>query len=115
MDDGSVIQVNITVDKEHGRAVFDFRGTSGVHSGNFNAPSAVAESGGDLYITHFAWRRHAIERWTNETGAINYSRGGLLSPVAGGGSRRQCGNLAKHCRRHIRRLERLRRRTGHLQ
>ena len=44
------------------------------------APSDGGESGGDLYITHFAWRRHAIERWTNETGAINYSAGGLLSP-----------------------------------
>lgn len=40
-DDGSAIEVTITVDNENREAVIDFTGTSKQHPGNYNAPSAV--------------------------------------------------------------------------
>ena len=42
LDDGSLIQVNIKIN--NGGAVFDFRGSSGVHPRNFNAPQSVARA-----------------------------------------------------------------------
>lgn len=44
MDDGSLIKVAITIDKNKGRAKVDFTGTSDQHSGNFNAPTSVAKA-----------------------------------------------------------------------
>jgi 5-oxoprolinase (ATP-hydrolysing) len=44
MDDGSVIKVAITIDKNNGRATVDFNGTSDQHAGNFNAPTSVAKA-----------------------------------------------------------------------
>lgn len=43
-DDGSVIDVTITVEKETRSAAIDFTGTSPTHPGNFNAPPAVAHA-----------------------------------------------------------------------
>ena len=42
LDNGAVIQVKVTVDKQARTAVIDFTGTSGTLSSNFNAPSSVA-------------------------------------------------------------------------
>ena len=44
MDDGSRIEVKISVDRENRSAVVDFTGTSGIHPGNYNAPRAVAHA-----------------------------------------------------------------------
>jgi len=44
MDDGSVINVKITVDNIRREAVVDFTGTSDVRPTNYNAPSAVAKA-----------------------------------------------------------------------
>jgi 5-oxoprolinase (ATP-hydrolysing) len=44
MDDGSVIRLKLTIDREHGSAVFDFAGTSPQTLGNWNAPPAVTYS-----------------------------------------------------------------------
>jgi 5-oxoprolinase (ATP-hydrolysing) len=44
MDDGSVIRVQITVDRQHRTARVDFTGTSGQHPGNYNAPAAVCRA-----------------------------------------------------------------------
>ena len=44
MDDGSQVTVAITVDRDSRSATIDFTGTSGIHPGNFNAPSAVAHA-----------------------------------------------------------------------
>lgn len=44
MDDGSQIQVRITVDRNAREAVIDFTGTSGQHPGNRNAPRAVCQA-----------------------------------------------------------------------
>ncbi|MEW5707994.1 MAG: hydantoinase B/oxoprolinase family protein [Pseudomonadota bacterium] len=41
MDNGAVIRVRVTVDRNAGRAVVDFTGTSPQRSDNFNAPRAV--------------------------------------------------------------------------
>ena len=44
MDDGSAVEVTITVDREKRRARIDFSGTSAQLSSNFNAPSAVCRA-----------------------------------------------------------------------
>lgn len=44
MDDGSPIQLNVTIDAEKGEAVFDFEGTGPEVYGNINAPEAVTYS-----------------------------------------------------------------------
>lgn len=44
LDDGSHIDVAITVDRQQRSAVVDFTGTSDQHPGNYNAPSAVAHA-----------------------------------------------------------------------
>ncbi|WP_250460927.1 hydantoinase B/oxoprolinase family protein [Microbulbifer litoralis] len=44
MDDGSVIRVAVTLDRENRRATVDFTGTSGQHPGNYNAPRAVTKA-----------------------------------------------------------------------
>ncbi|EEP76047.1 5-oxoprolinase [Uncinocarpus reesii 1704] len=44
MDDGSPIQLKISIDAEDGRAVFDFEGTGPEVYGNINAPEAVTYS-----------------------------------------------------------------------
>ncbi|MDF1736528.1 MAG: hydantoinase B/oxoprolinase family protein [Minwuia sp.] len=42
MDDGSVIQVRVSIDHADRSAVIDFTGTSETHPTNYNAPTAVA-------------------------------------------------------------------------
>ena len=44
MDDGSAVEVTITVDREAERARIDFTGTSAQLDSNFNAPSAVCRA-----------------------------------------------------------------------
>jgi 5-oxoprolinase (ATP-hydrolysing) len=44
LDDGSLIQVAIRVDRAAGRASIDFAGTSPQHPGNLNAPASIAHS-----------------------------------------------------------------------
>ena len=44
MDDGSVINVNITVDHSKRSAIIDFSGTSHQHEKNFNAPTAITRA-----------------------------------------------------------------------
>ena len=42
MDDGSPIQLKVTIDGEKGEALFDFEGTGPEVYGNINAPEAVS-------------------------------------------------------------------------
>ena len=44
LDDGSEIQLKISIDKINGEAIFDFTGSSDQISGNQNAPAAVVQS-----------------------------------------------------------------------
>ena len=44
MDDGAVVRVAISIDREQRRARVDFTGTSPQHPTNFNAPSAVCRA-----------------------------------------------------------------------
>ena len=80
LDDGSVIQVNITVDKEHGRAIFDFRGTSGSHSGNFNAPSAVARAAVIYTLRTLLGEDMPLNDGLMKPVKLIIPAGGLLSP-----------------------------------
>jgi 5-oxoprolinase (ATP-hydrolysing) len=44
MDDGSLIQLALTIDREQGTAIFDFHGTGPELYGNCNAPRSIASS-----------------------------------------------------------------------
>lgn len=44
MDDGSVIKVKITINRQNRSAVIDFTGTSPQQEGNFNAPIAITKA-----------------------------------------------------------------------
>ncbi|MDX2142114.1 MAG: hydantoinase B/oxoprolinase family protein [Rhodospirillaceae bacterium] len=44
MDDGGVIKVSVTIDRETGTAVVDFNGTSAQRPTNFNAPRAICRA-----------------------------------------------------------------------
>ena len=44
MDDGYAVEIAITVDRADRSAVIDFTGSSDLHPGNFNAPSAIAHA-----------------------------------------------------------------------
>lgn len=44
MDDGSMIKVAISIERDQRSAIIDFSGTSAQHSANFNAPSAIARA-----------------------------------------------------------------------
>jgi 5-oxoprolinase (ATP-hydrolysing) len=44
LDDSSVVEVSISIDREAGRARIDFSGTSPQQDSNFNAPSAVCRA-----------------------------------------------------------------------
>ncbi|MEO8812577.1 MAG: hydantoinase B/oxoprolinase family protein, partial [Caulobacteraceae bacterium] len=49
MDGGGVVALKIAVDRERGEASLDFRESSGVLPGNFNAPSAIVDAAA-LYV-----------------------------------------------------------------
>jgi 5-oxoprolinase (ATP-hydrolysing) len=44
LDDGTAIQVNITIDKQQRRAIIKFSGTSPQQQSNFNAPASVCKA-----------------------------------------------------------------------
>jgi len=44
MDDGAVVQVAVTIDREAGRARIDFTGTSAQRPNNFNAPKSITRA-----------------------------------------------------------------------
>jgi 5-oxoprolinase (ATP-hydrolysing) len=44
LDDGSIIQLRLTLDRNAGKAVFDFSGTVGQLPNNMNTPKAVTQS-----------------------------------------------------------------------
>jgi 5-oxoprolinase (ATP-hydrolysing) len=82
MDDGSAIEVTVTVDREHRSAVVDFTGTSPQQNGNFNAPFAVCTAA-VLYVfrtlvdADFPLNEGCLRPLT-----IRVERGSLLNPVA---------------------------------
>jgi 5-oxoprolinase (ATP-hydrolysing) len=82
MDDGSAIEVTVTVNREHRSAVVDFTGTSPQQDGNFNAPFAVCTAA-VLYVfrtlvdADFPLNEGCLRPLT-----IRVERGSLLNPVA---------------------------------
>jgi len=44
MDDGSEIKLALTIDRQKGEAIFDFKGTDPEMYGNCNAPSCITSS-----------------------------------------------------------------------
>ena len=81
MDDGSAIEVAVTVDRERRSAVVDFAGTSTQRPGNFNAPFAVCTAA-VLYVfrtlvnADFPLNEGCLRPLT-----IRVERGSMLNPV----------------------------------
>ena len=82
MDDGSAIEVPVTVDRGNRSAVVDFAGTSPQQAGNFNAPFAVCTAA-VLYVfrtlvdADFPLNEGCLRPLT-----IRVDRGSMLNPVA---------------------------------
>jgi 5-oxoprolinase (ATP-hydrolysing) len=95
MDDGSVINVKITVDNVKREAVVDFTGTSDVRPTNYNAPSSVAKAAVLLRVPHAGRRRDPDERRVPEADPHRDSAGlDAVAGVSGGRRRRQRRDLA---------------------
>jgi 5-oxoprolinase (ATP-hydrolysing) len=82
MDDGSSIEVSVTVDRKSRSAVVDFAGTSPQQAGNFNAPFAVCTAA-VLYVfrtlvdADFPLNEGCLRPLT-----IRVANGSMLNPVA---------------------------------
>jgi 5-oxoprolinase (ATP-hydrolysing) len=81
MDDGSAVEVTVTVDRKDRSAVVDFAGTSPQQAGNFNAPFAVCTAA-VLYVfrtlvdADFPLNEGCLRPLT-----IRADRGSMLNPV----------------------------------
>ena len=114
MDQGTVIKVKITVDKEKREATVDFTGTSPQQPTNFNAPEPVTRAA-VLYV----FRVMVDDDIPMNAGClrpINIVIPKQLDAVAGISGRRrrrQCRDLAGGDQLPVRRARRARRRAGH--
>ncbi|MDH3692319.1 MAG: hydantoinase B/oxoprolinase family protein, partial [Gammaproteobacteria bacterium] len=103
LDDGSQIEVTVSIDKNKRRAVIDFTGTSAQQHSNFNAPSAVARAA-VLYV----FRTLVDDDIPMNDGCLKpltivIPKGSMLSPtypaavVAGNVETSQCMTNALYC------------------
>ena len=74
MDDGSPIELTVTIDKETGSAVFDFTGTGPQVRGNHNAPPAVTYSAVIYSLRSMVAARHSSEPRMSGSNQVYYSR-----------------------------------------
>ena len=108
-DQGAVIRVRITVDREKREATVDFTGTSAEQKTNFNAPEPVTRAAvlycfrvmveGDIPMNAGCLRPIHI---------VIPDRLDALAALSGGGGRRQCRDLAARHRLPVRRAGRAR-------
>ncbi|MHB1869281.1 MAG: hydantoinase B/oxoprolinase family protein [Steroidobacteraceae bacterium] len=79
LDDGQVIAVRVSI--EAGRAHIDFTGTSGMHSGNFNAPRAVCIAAVVYVFRTLIARPIPLNEGCLEPLTIHIPPGSLLDPL----------------------------------
>ena len=109
MDQGTVIKVQITVDKDKREATVDFTGTSPQQPTNFNAPEPVTRAA-VLYV----FRVMVDDDIPMNAGCLRPIRiivpkGSMLSPrLSGRRRRRQCRDVAGGDQLPVRRARRAR-------
>ena len=81
MDDGSAIEVAVTVDRERRSAVVDFAGTSTQRPGNFNAPFAVCTAAVLYVFRTLVNADFPLNEGCLRPLAIRVERGSMLNPV----------------------------------
>lgn len=83
MDQGAVIQLTISIDKEEGTAVFDFAGTSMQVFGNINAPQSVTFSAVIYCLRCLIDLEIPLNQGALNPIAIRIPENSLLSPAEG--------------------------------
>ena len=107
LDNGAVIRVRVTVDRERRAATIDFTGTSAQLPNNFNAPSAVCVAA-VLYV----FRTLVDDEIPLNAGCLKpleiiIPQGSMLNPrLSGGGGGRQRRDVVVHHERAVRRARR---------
>ena len=108
-DQGAVIKVKISVDKEKREATVDFTGTSPQQASNFNAPEPVTRAA-ILYV----FRVMVDDDIPMNAGCLqadpHHRPGGLdaVAGISGRGGRRQCRSVADRDQHPVRRARRAR-------
>jgi len=82
LDDGSAIEVAVTVDRASRSAVVDFSGTSPQHAGNFNAPFAVCTAAVLYVFRTLVDAEFPLNEGCLRPLAIRAPAGSMLNPVA---------------------------------
>jgi 5-oxoprolinase (ATP-hydrolysing) len=82
LDDGSAIEVAVTVDREARSAIVDFAGTSPQHPGNFNAPLAVCTAAVLYVFRALVDADFPLNEGCLRPLEIRVPRGSMLNPVA---------------------------------
>jgi 5-oxoprolinase (ATP-hydrolysing) len=82
MDDGSAIEVTITVDRKQRSAVIDFAGTSPQQPGNFNAPFAVCTAAVLYVFRTLVDADFPLNEGCLRPLSIRVAEGSMLNPVA---------------------------------
>src|SRR3712207_7414035 len=62
MDDGAVVRVRVTVDREARRATVDFTGTSPQLDTNFNAPLSITRARSEEHTSELQSRQYLVCR-----------------------------------------------------
>ena len=82
MDDGSAIEVTVTVDRERRSAIVDFAGTSPQQAGNFNAPFAVCTAAVLYVFRTLVDADFPLNEGCLRPLSIRVAKGSMLNPVA---------------------------------
>ena len=82
MDDGSAIEVAVTVDRERRSAIVDFAGTSPQQAGNFNAPFAVCTAAVLYVFRTLVDADFPLNEGCLRPLSIRVAKGSMLNPVA---------------------------------
>ena len=82
MDDGSPIELQLTIDETRGLCRFDFGGTGAQVHGNWNAPSAVTTAAVIYCLRLLVGREIPLNSGCLEPVTIDIPAGSMLSPAA---------------------------------
>ena len=82
MDDGSPIELQLTIDEARGLCRFDFGGTGAQVHGNWNAPSAVTTAAVIYCLRLLVGREIPLNSGCLEPVTIDIPAGSMLSPAA---------------------------------
>lgn len=81
LDDGSQIQVTISIDRDSGKTEIDFSGSSGCHPGNLNAPAAITRAAVLYSLRCLVQQDIALNDGCLEAIELTLPEASLLNPV----------------------------------